>query len=51
MAFETAGRGTLVILAALLCLDFQSDARQLELNVEVGAVFSGGESEAFLARC
>lgn len=46
MALETAGRGTLIILA-VLCLDLQGDAQPLELNFEVGAVFSCGAFSCF----
>lgn len=46
MALETAGRGTLVILA-VLCLDLQGNAQPLELNFEVGAVFACGDSLCF----
>lgn len=50
MALETAGRGTLIILV-VLCLDLQGDAQPLELNFEVGAVFSCKPFHAFLACC
>lgn len=46
MALETAGTGTFVILA-VLCLNLQGDAQPLELNFEVGAVFSCGDPSCF----
>lgn len=46
MAIEMAGTGTLLLLA-VLCLDLQGDAQPLELNFEVGAVFSCGDSTCF----
>lgn len=39
MTLQTAGRGAIVLLAMLFCLDIQSHARQVEADVKVSAIF------------
>lgn len=38
MTIQTAGRGTIVILAVVLCLGFQGDTQQVDINLEVGTI-------------
>lgn len=39
MALQTAGRGVVVLLAMLFCLDIQGHAQLVDADVEVGAIF------------
>lgn len=39
MALQTAGRGVVVLLAMLFCLDVQGHAQLVDVDIEVGVIF------------
>lgn len=50
MALQTAGRGNVVLLAAVLCLGLRGDTQQVDINLEVGTIFYC-RGNAVLVRC